>query len=67
MNPIISRLLGVIAAFAAAFGVMWLVAGFATWVNGRPVAIQDVSWLLIAIVPFTIVSVIIYWTNWRHP
>jgi succinate dehydrogenase/fumarate reductase cytochrome b subunit len=67
MNPIISRLLGVIAALAAAFGVVWLVIGFTTGVNGRPVAIRDASWLLVAIVPLAIVGIIIYWTNWRRP
>jgi hypothetical protein len=65
MNPVISRPLGMIAAFAAAFCTVWLVVGFTIWVNGRPVAIQDASWLLVAIVPLAIVGVIIYWTN-RH-
>ena len=65
MNPIISCLLGVIAAFAGTFGLLWVVIGFTTRVNGRPVAIQDPSWLLVAIVPLAIAGVIIYGTTRR--
>ena len=67
MNPLTSRVLGIIAAFAAAFCVVWLLIGFTTRVNGRPVAIEHVSLLLVAIVPLAIVGVIIYWTNWCRP
>jgi ABC-type transporter Mla maintaining outer membrane lipid asymmetry permease subunit MlaE len=66
MNPMLSRLLGVIAALAAACFVLWFVLGFTTWVNGSPL-ICDVQWLLLGVVPLAVVGFIIYWTNWHRP
>ncbi len=66
MNPVISRLLGIIAAFAAGCGGLWGLVGVTTWVNGRPV-ICDVQWVLVGVVPFVVAGTIIYWTTNYRP
>ena len=66
MSPMLSRLLGIIAALAAFALCVWFAIGF-TWVNGSPVALFDPWWLLVAVALLAIVGTIIYWTNWRRP
>jgi hypothetical protein len=66
MNPMISRLLAIIAALVGVFCALWLTLGITTSVNGRPV-ICDVWWWLVAVPPLAVVVIIIYWTNWRGP
>ena len=67
MNPWVSRLLGIVGAFTGTFGAFWLLLAFTTQINGRPIAVEDPSWLLVGVVPLSVTGIIIYWTNWRHP